>query len=61
MPKLFKISNPFTTPGTANEIGSGLGLILSKELIQKNGGELSFKSKYKGGSSFTFALPKIAI
>ncbi len=60
-PKLFKISNPFTTPGTANEIGSGLGLILSKELIRKNGGELSYKSKYKAGSTFKVALPKIAM
>ncbi len=59
--KLFKISNPFTTPGTANEIGSGLGLILSKELVHKNGGELSYKSKYKIGSSFKMALPKIAV
>jgi signal transduction histidine kinase len=56
--KLFNISNPYSTKGTDGERGSGLGLILSKELIHKNLGELSFKSKSGAGSRFSFVLPK---
>ena len=55
--KLFNISNPYSTKGTHGERGSGLGLILSKELIHKNSGELRFKSKFGSGSKFSFVLP----
>ncbi|MBL1212748.1 MAG: HAMP domain-containing histidine kinase [Ignavibacteriae bacterium] len=56
--KLFEISNPYSTKGTEGERGSGLGLILSKELIHKNGGELTLKSKFGAGSKLGFTLPK---
>lgn len=56
-----KISNPgekIRTRGTADETGSGLGLILCRELINKNNGYLHIKSEENYGSTFTFALPK---
>ncbi len=43
--------------GTADEKGTGLGLILTKEFIEKNGGELSFYSRKGQGSCFSFKLP----
>lgn len=56
--KLFKIDSNFSTKGTANEQGTGLGLILSKELIKKSGGDIWAESETKKGSTFTFTLPK---
>jgi len=55
--KLFKIDSNFSTKGTANEQGTGLGLILSKELINKSGGEISAESEEGIGSIFRFTLP----
>ncbi len=48
----------FTTRGTRNEKGSGLGLNLSKEFVEEHGGELWFESEYGVGTSFIFTLPK---
>ena len=48
----------YTTTGTAHEKGSGLGLSLCKELIEKNGGKIVFESTPGKGTSFTFTLPK---
>jgi len=56
--KLFRIDVPFTKSGTNNEKGSGLGLILCKEMIEKNGGKIWVKSKPGEGTTFTFSLPK---
>jgi len=56
--KLFRIDIPFTKSGTKNEKGSGLGLILCKEMIEKNGGRIWVKSKPGEGTTFTFSLPK---
>jgi two-component system sensor histidine kinase/response regulator len=47
----------FTTIGTQKEKGSGLGLFLCRELIEKNGGKLWFKSEEGQGSTFYFTLP----
>ena len=42
---------------TENEKGSGLGLILCKEFIEKNGGSLTVDSSKGTGSKFSFTLP----
>lgn len=55
--KLFQIDQNITTLGTENEKGAGLGLILCKEFIQMNGGELFINSVLGEGSEFSFTLP----
>lgn len=55
--KMFKIDYHFTTEGTANEKGSGLGLNMCKELIEKHGGKIYAESKLNIGSTFTFIIP----
>ena len=58
MKKLFRIDIQFTNPGTENEEGTGLGLILCKELIEKNKGVIRVESIHGKGSKFTFSVPK---
>jgi signal transduction histidine kinase len=55
--KLFQIGENQSTLGTENEKGTGLGLILCKEFIEKNNGKIWVKSKVGAGSSFYFSLP----
>lgn len=55
--KLFKIGENFTTRGTAQEKGTGLGLILCKEFIEKNNGKITVESTFGKGTKFTIALP----
>jgi signal transduction histidine kinase len=55
---LFDKTAPYTTRGTANEKGTGLGLILCKEFIEKNGGTIWVESEEDKGSTFYFTLPK---
>lgn len=57
--KLFRIDEQLTQNGTENETGTGLGLILCKEFIDKHKGELYVKSEPNKGSSFIFTLPNI--
>lgn len=55
---LFKIDSLFTSKGTLNEEGSGLGLNLCKEIIEKHGGKIWVESSVNKGSKFIFSLPK---
>jgi signal transduction histidine kinase len=56
--RLFKIESHFTTPGTNNEQGTGIGLILCYDLTRKMGGELLVDSTLGVGSTFTMVLPQ---
>jgi signal transduction histidine kinase len=56
--KIFDISAKHTTLGTNKEKGTGLGLILCKEFIERNNGVLSVESEENIGSTFKFRLPK---
>lgn len=55
--KLFSPEISFSTRGTANETGTGLGLILCSEMITKHGGHISALSAPGNGSTFFFTLP----
>ena len=55
--KLLHTDTHFSTFGTNNEEGSGLGLLLCKDFVIKNGGKLWFTSKKGEGSTFSFSIP----
>jgi two-component system sensor histidine kinase/response regulator len=55
---LFRIDVKYSKTGTAGEKGTGLGLILCKELIEKNGGTIWVESEVGKGTTFRFTLPK---
>lgn len=54
--KLFKIEHNYLSKGTNNEIGTGLGLILCKEFLNQNDGEIRIESQPNIGSNFIFTL-----
>jgi PAS domain S-box-containing protein len=54
--KLFRIDESYSTPGTNKEKGSGLGLLLCREIAEKHGGELKVESELGQGSCFSFRL-----
>ncbi|MDP3683684.1 MAG: HAMP domain-containing sensor histidine kinase, partial [Ignavibacteria bacterium] len=56
--KLFRIDSHFSTKGTNNEEGTGLGLILCEEMIEKHQCKIWVESEYGGGANFKFTIPK---
>ena len=55
---LFNVDKKVSRPGTNNESGTGFGLILCREFVKKNGGELMVESSPGNGSKFSFTVPK---
>jgi signal transduction histidine kinase len=58
MDKVFDISSKHSSLGTNKEKGTGLGLILCREFVERNNGKLSVESAIGQGSTFKFTLPK---
>jgi signal transduction histidine kinase len=46
-----------TTPGTNNEVGTGLGLMLCRDIVEQNGGQIWIESKPEQGTTVTFTVP----
>lgn len=59
--KIFRIDSVYTSKGTNGEDGTGLGLILCKELVEKNGGTITAISTPGKGTTFSFTLPSISL
>jgi len=59
--KLFKIEESTSNIGNSSEKGAGIGLLLCKELIEKNGGKINVQSKLGEGSIFTIELPSAVV
>lgn len=54
-------NNFYTTKGTSSESGTGLGLMLCKEFLQKSGGQMHIESSLGEGSTFSFTLPRVEV
>lgn len=58
LPYIFDSHHTYSTEGTANEKGTGLGLLLCKEFIEKNRGKIWVESTWGEGTTFKFTLPQ---
>lgn len=59
--QLFRSDVHHSTLGTTKEKGTGLGLLLCKEFVEKNGGQISIQSQLGQGTSIVFTLPLVAV
>lgn len=57
--KLFRLDTNYSTAGTEKEKGSGLGLIICKEMVEQNGGQIEIKSKVGQGTTVEFTVPML--
>ncbi len=57
LPRLFKLNGQYSQSGTANEPGTGLGLVLCHEMVEKNGGRIWAESVAGQGTTFIFTIP----
>ncbi len=57
--KLFNTGESLSTKGTNNEAGTGLGLIICRDFVKKNGGTITVDSIIEKGTTFTFSLPEV--
>jgi two-component system, sensor histidine kinase and response regulator len=55
--RIFQIDQAYSTSGTNNEKGTGLGLMLCKEFVGRHGGKIWVESQERQGSAFYFSLP----
>ena len=55
--RLFRIDEKYKSTGTAGEKGTGLGLIICREFVEKHGGKIKVNSKPGQGSTFSFTIP----
>ncbi len=59
--KLFRIDVQHSNVGTAGEAGTGLGLVLCQELVERNSGRIWVESEVGKGATFRFTLPRVSI
>jgi signal transduction histidine kinase len=59
--QLFRSDVHHSTLGTTKEKGTGFGLLLCKEFVEKNGGQISIQSQLGQGTSIVFTLPLVAV
>jgi signal transduction histidine kinase len=55
--RLFRLDTSHSTPGTEKEKGSGLGLMICREMVERNGGQIWIKSDAGQGTTVEFTVP----